>query len=78
MEIILAGLFLIIWLNVGIIAERSLTDLNGGSELPYLSRPWRIVVILLAPIMFLICERHLFFSSRDRIAPIEDNFKIGD
>lgn len=78
MKIILAVFFLIIWLNVGILAERSMSGSNGGSELPYLTLPWRILVILLAPIMFLVHERQLFFCPRDRLAPIEDDFKLRD
>ncbi|MBV0933594.1 hypothetical protein [Marinobacterium weihaiense] len=64
MMILVGVMVLIMWLVVGILAERSMNDLTGGSELPYMVLPLRIVVILLAPILFLVFERHIFFKKK--------------
>ncbi|NVK41159.1 MAG: hypothetical protein HWE39_07930 [Oceanospirillaceae bacterium] len=78
MTILFGILIFVIWLNVGIIAERSMSDLTGGSELPYINLPLRIAVILLSPILFLVFERHLFYSSSDGLSEIEDDIKHMD
>jgi uncharacterized RDD family membrane protein YckC len=64
MTMLFGIMVLIMWLVVGVLAERSMNDLTGGSELPNMVLPLRIVVILLSPILFLVFERHLFYRRR--------------
>tara|TARA_Y100000296_G_scaffold26795_1_gene31477 strand:- start:10393 stop:10614 length:222 start_codon:yes stop_codon:yes gene_type:complete len=54
----------IIWLNVGILAYKSTTDM-GNESLESMVLPLRLVVIILAPIGVLIFERHLFYSKAE-------------
>ncbi len=72
MMILIGVMVLIMWLVVGVLAERSMNDLTGGSELPYMVLPLRIVVIVLAPIMFLVFERHLFYRSRNSLTVLDE------
>lgn len=54
----------IIWLNVGILAYKSTTDM-GNEPLESMVLPLRLVVIILAPFGLLILERHLFYSKAE-------------
>ena len=62
MTLALAFVFAVIWLNVGIMAARAMNELDGATPLESMVLPLRLVVILLAPIGFLIFERHIFYS----------------
>jgi hypothetical protein len=67
------------WLTVGILAERSMNDLTG-SDLPDLAVPLRIMVILLAPFLFLVFERHLFYKRKLSLglAEVDGELKQGE
>lgn len=60
------GLYFIgflLWLCIGILAARYInSSAYGGSPLETMVLPLRLVVILTAPVVILIYERHLFFN----------------
>lgn len=62
MTIFLTIMFAIMWINLGVFAARAMNELDGVTPLDTLIIPLRLAVILLAPIMFLVYERHLFYS----------------
>jgi hypothetical protein len=66
MFIFLSLVTLIIWLTVGLLTSRNMDDAFGGAfELETLALPLRITSIILAPITFLIFERHIFYRKAE-------------
>lgn len=55
----------VIWLNIGISAARSMDELDGATPLEEMVLPLRLIVILLSPLAMLIFERHLFYSKTE-------------
>jgi hypothetical protein len=58
-------IFIILWLNCGLLAAKSMNDVYDAVPLEEMVLPLRLFVILIAPVLLLIFERHLFYSSRD-------------
>lgn len=60
---LLIFLAIIVWLNVGILAYKSTSDM-GNEPLESMILPLRLVV-LLAPFGLLMFERHLFYAKAE-------------
>lgn len=61
---LLTFLAITIWLNVGILAYKSTSDM-GNEPLESMVLPLRLVIILLAPFGLLMFERHLFYAKAE-------------
>ncbi|RLA53804.1 MAG: hypothetical protein DRR42_03490 [Gammaproteobacteria bacterium] len=56
---------IIVWLNLAILADKSINELYD-MPLETLVLPLRLITLLLSPILLIVYERHLFYSKADR------------
>jgi len=64
MTALLFIMFAVIWVNVGLIAARAENALDGLIPLDTVSVPVRLIMILIAPVTYLIFDRHIFYKKK--------------
>lgn len=56
---------IIVWLNLSILADKSINELCD-IPLEKFVLPLRLITLILSPILLIVYERHLFYSKADR------------